>query len=180
MSPSWEALTAIGTLLSAFVITATVIMAARQLRLTSSQLEHLRRSNELAGAIAIFEKLERPQFVDAYHYVLVELKDRLKDDHYRAELGDFRANDAVHKELVVLRTMENIGGYIRYGLMDGRILFDCVYPEIVGCWEHLAEVVAAHRIAFGTGFWENYEYLYKQAKLWAATERADQPNFLTV
>ena len=180
MNTNWEALTAMGTLLSAIVITATIVMAARQLRLTSGQLDHLRRSNELAGAIAIFEKLEKRQFVQAYHYVLPELQERLKDDTYRAELKDLRASDEEHKERIVLRTMENIGGYIRYGLLDGRIIFDCVYPEIVGCWEHLGEVVAAHRAAFGTNFWENYEYLYNQAKAWASTEHADQPNFVTV
>jgi hypothetical protein len=180
MHVNWEALTAIGTIVSAVVIAATVVMAARQVRLTSRQLEHLRRSNDLAGAIAIFEKLEGRQFVEAYHFVVVELKDRLKDDQYRAELTNFGTTDVAHKELVVLRTMENIGGYIRYGLIDGRVIFDCVYPEIVGCWEHLTEVVAAHRLAFGTGFWENYEYLYNQAKRWSAEARADQPRYLTV
>lgn len=177
---TWEALTAIGTLLSAFVIAATVIMAARQVRLTSKQLEHLRRSNDLAGAISIFDRLESPRFVDAYHYVIKDLEARLTDDRYRGELTDFGVSDATHKELIVLRTMENIGGYIRYGLIDGRVIFDCVYPEIVGCWEHLTDVVSVHRSAFGSGFWENYEFLYRQAKFWAAAERTDQPEFLKV
>jgi hypothetical protein len=177
---SWEALTAIGTLLSALVIAVTVIMAARQIRLTSRELEHLRRSNDLAGAISIFDRLEAPKFVEAYHFVVKDLKNRLKDPRYREELTDFGASDAVHKELIVLRTMENIGGYIRYDLMDGRIIFDCVYPEIVGCWEHLTEVVAVHRATFGTNFWENYEYLYQRAKRWAAAERAANPEFLKV
>jgi len=104
----------------------------------------------------------------------------LKDDQYRGELTNLAASDVTHKELVVLRTMENIGGYVRYGLMDARVIFDCAYPEIVGCWEHLTEVVSVHRSAFGTGFWETYEYLYKQAKHWSDRERADQPDYLTV
>ena len=177
---SWEALTAIGTLLSAFVIVVTVIMAARQVRLASSELEHVRRSNDLAGAISIFNRLESPRFVDAYHFVIKDLKNQLNDDRYRAKLTDFGVSDAAHKELIVLRTMENIGGYIRYGLMDGRIIFDCLYPEIVGCWEHLTDVVSVHRASFGTNFWENYEYLYDRAKRWAVAERADRPDFLKV
>lgn len=105
----------------------------------------MHRSNELAGAISIFDRLEAPKFVEAYHFVIKDLVDRLKDDRYHPELSNMGVSDALHKELVVLRTMENIGGYISYGLMDGRIIFDCVYPEIVGCWEHLTEVVAVHR-----------------------------------
>jgi hypothetical protein len=44
----------------------------------------------------------------------------------------------------------------------------------------LTDVVAIHRATFGTNFWENYEYLYHQAKRWAAAERSAQPEFLKV
>ncbi len=176
----WESLTAIGTLISALVIAGTVVVAARQLKLTLVQLEHSRKSNDLLGAMSIFAKFEDPRFVDAYHFVINELPTALQDETFRRELIDFGVTDDRHKELVVLRTMENVGGYVRYGLIDGNIIYDCNFPEIVGCWEGLREVVAAHRRAFGTNFWMNYEFLYNAAKAWAKKEYGDQPNFLTL
>jgi hypothetical protein len=177
---AWESLTAIGTLISALVIAGTVVVATRQLKLTFVQLEHSRKSNDLLGAMSIFAKLEDPRFVDAYHFVVNDLERRLQDEAYRRELMDFGVSDERHKELVVLRTMENVGGYVRYGLIEGDIIYDCNYPEIVGCWEALREVVAAHRRAFGTNFWINYEFLYDAAKAWAQKEHGDRAGFLTL
>ena len=177
---AWESITAIGTLISALVIAGTVVVAARQLKLTLVQLEHSRKSNDLLGAMSIFAKFEDPRFVDAYHFVINGLDRRLQDETYRRELTEFGSSDERHKELVVLRTMENVGGYVRYGLIDGDIIYDCNYPEIVGCWEGLHDVVAAHRRAFGTNFWTNYEFLYNEAKAWSRKQHGDQPDFLTL
>ncbi|MDQ6823194.1 MAG: hypothetical protein M3Z07_01645 [Candidatus Eremiobacteraeota bacterium] len=171
----WEAVTATGTVISALVIGITVIFASKQVRvgaeqakITNAQLNHLRKSTQLQGAMEIFLEMDRPDFREAVRFVLHDLKERMTDEVFRSEVAFPEAcDDTVHKENLVLRAFERIGAYVRGGLLDGDLLYTVVPTVILSTWEHLAAVVAIQRESISVLKAENFEYLYNGAKIWS-------------
>ncbi|GAC1659656.1 MAG: hypothetical protein NVS9B12_13320 [Vulcanimicrobiaceae bacterium] len=171
----WEAITATGSILSAVVIALTVVFASKQVKLgadqaksTNAQLDHLRKSTQLQGAMKIFEEMDQPEFREAVRFVVHDLEDRMKDAQFRREASFPEAcDDSVHKEMIVLRTFERVGAYVRQGLLDGGLLYTVVPTVILSTWEHLADVVAVQRAAISKLKAENFEYLYRGADKWA-------------
>ncbi len=171
----WEAVTATGTVISALVIGITVIFASKQVRvgaeqakITNAQLNHLRKSTQLQGAMEIFLEMDRPDFREAVRFVLHDLKERMTDEVFRSEVAFPEAcDDTVHKENLVLRAFERIGAYVRGGLLDGDLLYTVVPTVILSTWEHFAAVVAIQRESISVLKAENFEYLYNGAKIWS-------------
>jgi len=167
----WEALTAIGTIASAIVIAVTVIMAARQVRVTTEQLAQMRRTSQFEAARSVLLEMAEPSFVAAYRFVFQDFKRMLADDAFRADLAHIGiADDSVHKELVVLRAFDRIGTYVRFGLVDGEIIYPTYAARIVVCWEILAEAIAVYRQVAGVPLFENFEHLYQDCRRWQARE----------
>jgi hypothetical protein len=167
---SWEAVTALSTALTALVIAATVIVGYRQLRLTGSQIEHLRRATQLEGTLKIFDELDSAKLRDAWRFVLTELPMRMRDPIFRSEVsGVGLASEAKHKELYVLREFEKVGTYVNQGLIDGDLVYDYFLPPIMISWEVLDElgIVPRQREAMGEPkLWENFEKLYLGGRAW--------------
>jgi len=163
---TWEALSAIATAFTGIVIAATVVVGARQLRLTRDTLDQLRRATQLEGTMRIMDDLMSPEFREAQRFVINDLPVKLNEPDFLATISRMGAWDpSVHKEITVLRTFERIGSYIKYGLLEGDVIYDVNGP-IIGMWEKLQPVVKIHRAERGEGFWENFEYLYNAAERW--------------
>jgi hypothetical protein len=170
----WEALTAIGTISSAIVITVTVILTARQVRATVSQLEQVRRATQFEAARTVLMDLADPAFAAAYRFVFHDLKNRMADGTFRREVALIGTADLhVHQELVLLRSLDRIGAYIRFGLVDREIVYTTYRWRILICWENLSDVVAIHRHVAGEDFWENAEYLYDDCRRWSKERNKD-------
>jgi hypothetical protein len=170
----WEALTAIGTIASAVVIAVTVVMAARQVKITTDQLEQTRRTTQFEAARSVLLEMVEPKFVNAYRFVIHDLPARLHDEEfYRgiAEVG--LADDAVHQEVYLLRALERIGRYVRFGLFDGEIIYGSYQARIVLSWELLSAVVAIHRQIAGPQFWVNAQYLHDDCVRWLSANNMD-------
>ena len=164
---SWEALTAMATAFTGIVIAATVVVGARQLRLTRDTLEELRRATQLEGTMRVLDDIMGPEFRAAMVFVANELPLRMQDESFRATVSRMGAEDAaIHKELTVLRTLERVGSYIKYGLLDGDVIYDVSIPVLISMWEKLQPVIEIHRRERGEGFWENFEYLYRASLAW--------------
>lgn len=164
---TWEAVSALAAVFTGLIIASTVLVGIRQLRLTQETLEHLRRATQLEGAMKIFEDLNSPEFRESQHFILNDLAQRMDDPAFRDTVGLVGIADIrQHKELTLMRAYERVGTYVRYGLIDGAIVYDYGLPVIAGTWEELAEVVAIHRNAMGNGLWENFEFLYTDGKAW--------------
>ncbi len=169
---NWESLTAVGTFFSGFIIATTAIIAMRQ-------LDHLRKATQLEGAMAIFADLDRTEFRESIRFIATELPGRMEDASFRqgVPLGN-SADDAVHKELIVLRKFEDVGTYVKHGLLDSALIYDNAFALIAKSWSGLQEVVAIHRAAGGLGFWENFEYLFRNGKIWV--ERNKPANYVNL
>ncbi|HET9342133.1 MAG TPA: hypothetical protein VFO25_04325 [Candidatus Eremiobacteraceae bacterium] len=165
----WEALTAIGTIGSAIVITVTVLLSARQVRATVDQLEQVRKATQFDAARTVLLDMVDPAFVTAYRFVYLDLEKHMADDSFRRELANVgTADEKVHKELVVMRTLDRIGAYVKYGLVDGDIIYSTYYGRIVVCFERLREVMAVHRDIAGRSMYANLEFLYDDCGRWLA------------
>jgi len=178
---TWEALTAAGSIASALVIAVTVIFAAKQVRvaadqanLTTLQLNHLRRSTQLQGAMNIFKEMDDKAFREAVRFVVHDLKGQMSDPVFREALAfPEAADDSVHKENIVLRFFERVGAYIKEGLLDGDLVYTVVPTVIISTWENLSEVTSIQRASISQLKAENFEYLYEGAKAWANSHKYD-------
>ena len=174
----WEALTAMGTLVTSLVIFATVILGARQLRATNDQLAQLRQATQLDGTMRIFEMLRSPAVRDAHQFVFAELASRLDDEGYRREAEKVGGVDPVtHPERVVMQIYEEIGTYVKHSLLHADVIYDFNAPVIVGCWRRLAPLIAIQRKTFGDeSLWCNFEFLARGAKAWEDVNWPESPD----
>lgn len=165
----WEALAAIGSILSAIVIAATVIFAARQVRVTVDQLEQVRKATQFEAARTVLLDLAEPSFVECYRFVATELEKMMEIPAFRRELGFVGlADETVHKEIGILRALDRIGTYVRFGLVDGDVVYSTYGPRIVLSYERLTEVMAIHRQIAGSALYRNIDYLYDDCRRWLA------------
>lgn len=182
MPVSWEAVSALAAAASAVVVVATVVVGIRQVRLAALQVEHLRRATQLEGTMAIFDELSSAEIRDAVRFVLYDLPTRMEDPAFRSGVAEIGLGDAsIHRELIVLRTYEKIGTYVKHGLLDPVVLLDYFVPPLVRTWAQLSRhgIIATHRAERGAMMWENYEalaeagrrYLHSRGEDVAAAER---------
>jgi len=143
------------------VIAATAIAALIQLR-------HLRASNQLAGMIEINRMWQDPQMQAWFNFVRDDLPAKLQDPEFCAGLRGDRIDRRVHVELYVADYWEQIGGYVKHGLIDERSLLDLGNDQIVGFWEILWPVTALRRERSGPAIYENFEYLAVRSRQWIA------------
>jgi hypothetical protein len=163
----WEALTAIGSIASAVVIAVTVVMAARQVKITTDQLEQTRRATQFEAARSVLLEMVEPRLVEAYRFIIHELPAKLKDADFYHGVGQVGlADDTVHKEVYLLRALDRIGTYVKYGLVDGEIIYASYWTRIISSWELLTDVVIIHRAIAGPHFWQNAEFLYDDCRRW--------------
>lgn len=171
---SWEAFGALSTGFTGLVILATALAAIREVRIaaeharaTRDQLEHLRKSTQFEGAIAVFSELDTPFQLNARHFVQFQLADRLKDGRFREDVALIAGADELkHQELTVLRCFERIGTYVRKGWVDRDVVCAAAAGRVMVTWRALEEVVAIHRHVAGHAFWSDYERLYHECKTW--------------
>jgi hypothetical protein len=172
---NWEAVAALGSVLSATVIAVTVIFASRQVKvgarqaqLTNDQLNHLRRSTQLEGAMRIFDEMDKPEFREAVRFVVHDLRNSMQDPAFRDAVGfPEAAPDSVHKENIVLRFFERVGAYVKEGLLDGSLIYTVVPTTILSTWESLGDVIAIQRKTTSQLKAENFEFLYHGTVAWS-------------
>jgi hypothetical protein len=76
MPISWEALTAVASLISSVAVLGAVLGAVRQLRVGAAQVEHLQRATRLEGTMKIFAMLSSPEQQAARRFIALDLAER--------------------------------------------------------------------------------------------------------
>jgi hypothetical protein len=173
---TWEAVTALSTAFTGLVILLTVIFAARQVRALneqskamSAQIDHLRRATQLDGTLAIFDEVMAPDIIDAYHFVMNDLEERMKDDGFKAEAFKRAPDLKVHKELPIMRHFERIGTLVKNGLVDSDAMLDFMGFFVLENWQRLKPIALGQRQRYGNErLWENFEYLARLAERFSA------------
>jgi len=144
----WSLLTNAITLL---VITATAVAALIQLR-------HLRAQNTLNAELAILKDWNDPQFRQWRLYVAGEMQTKIKDPAFLAEYDAPEVDRSRHPELYACDWLEQIGSYLKYGLLDADVLLDVTSTSINRLWNQLAPAIERMRVTRGDSLYENFEY----------------------
>ena len=152
----WEAITAVGTLVTALVIAITAVVGIRQ-------LAELRRATMFDGTNRIVEQMRTPEMRAVFKYVVEELPERLKDPEYRIALLKREPLDPQkHPEQVLLEALEEIGGYVRYELLDTQAVLCMTSSYVTSRWNAIREVIKLRQQAFDSPYvWDNAEKLYE-------------------
>ena len=149
-------LAAIGTFV---VITATAIAA-------TVQLSHLRRNNQLQAILALRIERNTQQLDDAFEFVSTELRPRLEDPTFRAELDSaVPPSRRTHQELNVADYYEHIGTYLKQRLIDEDVYFELGNPARY--WTLIEPAIAIYRRRRGLQTYENFEYLVIRDRAWS-------------
>lgn len=153
---SWEAITAIGTLVTALIIAITAVIGVRQ-------LTELRRATMFDGTKRVVDQMRTPEMRAVSKFVVEELPARLRDPEYRAALLKSEPLDPQkHPEQVLLEALEEIGGYIRYELLDTQAVLCMTVSYVTARWDAIHEVIKLRQQAFDSPYvWDNAEVLYE-------------------
>jgi hypothetical protein len=118
-------------------------------------------------------ELAEPNFVSAYR-IIHDLPTRLRDEKFYREVGEIGLADiGVHEEVYLMRALDRIGTYVKYGLVDGEIIYGSYWARIILTWELLGEVVAIHRKIAGAKVWMNVQFLHDDCKRWLASNHLE-------
>jgi len=148
---TWEALSALASLVTAAVITATAIIAVVQLR-------HLRTANQLSAALSLYTELDDAALRKARSFVHLELEERMKDASFREQLIRAKFDREVHLEIKLGNYWENFGLLLRTGLLDKTLFLDWGAAGCLYDWRMLRDVTRAIRGA-RPEVWRDFEYL---------------------
>ena len=141
------------------VIAATAIAALIQLR-------HLRASNQMNALLNLMNLWFSEDLQGHYHYLSNVLPRRLVDPGYLDAVREGPMKRSEHRELFVGDFWEQIGTYMKYGLLDERSWLDIASAQLIISWEQLEPVIKALRERAGSSAFENFEYAAVRARLW--------------
>ena len=171
MSPEW--LTAIGTIGTFVVISASAVAALMQLR-------HMRATNQLSAITELFEVFESRAFQDARRFVNHELPKLLEDSANRKLALERPIPARFEQARMILGFFENVGTLVKRGIIDADLLCDLWSPVIIGAWDRLSSWALSSRAAHdNVALYENFEYLAVTAQQWMEAHPAgDYPRHM--
>lgn len=144
--------TAIGTLGTFIVITASAIAALLQLR-------HMRSGNQIAAYNECRETMDAPEFRNALHFIRTDLAERLAAPHAADELAAQNLPGEYGAIRIVGNLFESMGLFVRIGMMERRIACELWAGIVLDTWNRLRPLTAAVRRRAGVGVWINFEYM---------------------
>ena len=152
----WNAVVSTLTLL---VVAATAFVGLRQVR-------HLRGQNTLAGLLKVLDDWRDPEFRAWLDFVRKELPQRLNDPAFLEELDHPPIDRARHPELHICDWYEQVGSYLKFGLLDEDTMMDVACGSAPGIWNMLEPVIDRMRRYRGPTLFENFEYMVVRAILY--------------
>ncbi len=154
----WSSLWSFLTLL---VIGATVVPAVLQMR-------HLSSNNQIQSLLSLEHDFNEPHLQAAFHYVQHELPARLEDPAYRGELTRIGFVDPQHHpEMKVCNWFDQMGTFVKNGLVGERAFFELFGRLVDRYWELLSPTIALLRRERGPRQYQNFEYMTSRYRLWA-------------
>lgn len=155
---SLELWSTIGTLGTFVVITASAIAALIQLR-------HLHHSNQLPGLLSVLELFQQPNVHELINFIRQDLPSRLESASFRAGLEKIPVDRQEHPELHLCEMYEEIGSYLRSGLIDETLFLRAHWYNVLLYWDLLQPAILIVRRTRPFVF-ENFEYLAARAQRW--------------
>jgi hypothetical protein len=146
--------------LTFLVIAATVVPAILQIR-------HLSSGNQIQTLLSLERDFNERYLQEAFRYVQHELPKRLEDPAYRAELARIGYIDAnLHPEMKVCNWFDEIGTFVKNGLVGEQAFFELFGRLVDRYWELLMPVIALLRRERGSRQYQNFEFLTARYRRW--------------
>jgi hypothetical protein len=141
------------------VSTATLIVVAATAAVALRQIRQLRAQTTLAGLLKVLEDWRDPTYQAGWTFVITELPGKLGDPAFVNELDQPGIDRSRHPELDVCDWYEQIGSYMKYGLLDERMMMDVSATSCNRAWHALEPVVMRMRRTRDQALYENFEYM---------------------
>jgi hypothetical protein len=151
----WNATVSTVTLL---VVVATAFVALRQVR-------HLRGQNTLNGLLKVLADWRDPEFQGWLAYMRHELPKRMVEPGFFDELDRNPVERARHPELHLCDWYEQVGSYLKYGLLEERTMMDVSWSSSRTVWNAVEPIIERLRRTRGDTLYENFEYLVARGVL---------------
>ena len=162
-------------LLNTFAALATLVVIAVAAVAAVIQLRHLRASNQLSALLTILHYSQDPEEQERRAYVLNDLEKRLDDAEFRRSLMRCPVDLGTHAELWVCDFFEQVGNYVKRGLIDEDAYLDTACDFVESMWEKLEPVILVMRRTRDETLYDNFEYLTARSRLWI--ERHPRGNY---
>ena len=141
------------------VIAATAIAALIQLR-------HLRASNQLNALLTLMKMWNSSDLQEHIAYLRGEFQHRLKDPAFLEQFARLSIARSEHPELLVADFWEQVGAFMKYGLVDEASWLDIAATQVTNAWDQFEPAVKAMRQCAGPASFENFEFAAVRARLW--------------
>ena len=155
---TYEAIGAYSALGTLIVILATAIAALVQLR-------HLRQSNQLSGLLSVLQLFQDPHLHDLIDFVRTDLPKRMEKPEFVAGFEQIPVDRKQHPEFHLAELYEEIGSFVRSGLIDEKLFLQGHWYNVLLYWKLLQPAIVAGRKPRPYIF-ENFEYLASRAQAW--------------
>jgi hypothetical protein len=152
----------IASFLTLAVIATTVVPAVLQIR-------HLSSNNQIQSLLTLEDEFRADDMQKAFHYVQHDLASKLDDPQYRADLARLGFVDReVHPEMQVCNWFEQIGTFVKNGMVAETAFFELFGRLVDRYWDLLSPAIAIMRRRRGPQQYQNFEYLTARYRMWAA------------
>lgn len=149
------------------ISSATLLVVATASVAAIVQLRHLRTSNQLNAVLEIMNQWNIPG-VQAALSELKQIPAKMQDPEYVKMLGAPGSVDRLrYQEFLAFDLWEQIGTFVKRGLVDESTLLDITSAQIVNAWKLAEPAIAVLRAERGPSTFENFEYLAVRATLWS-------------
>ncbi len=146
------------SLWNAIVSTVTLVVVAGAAFAALRQIRQLRAQTTLAGLLKVLDDWRDPEFQRIMQYVRTDLQEKLRDPEFLAEL-DHPVDTGRHPEIQICSWYEQIGSYMKHGLLDENIMLDVSASSCNVTWRDLEPLIMRMRRTRGEALYENFEYM---------------------
>jgi len=143
----WDALTAVSTAIATVVVLVTGLLLFMQLR-------EMKKATVAACFSSIVSLLQAERVRNA-RAVLTNVNEK--------DFTKWTANQIKLAE-IACSTYDTVGIMLRKKVIDDKMVTAEWRNSIIQCWEHAQPMIASYRQKRGNDFWDDFEWLYKQAK----------------
>lgn len=147
------------------VSTATLIVVAAASIAAFRQIRHIRAQTSLAGFLKVIDDWRDPGFKRDLDFVRCHLPAKLADPAFLADLDEPGVDRGRHPELNVCDWYEQIGSFMKYGLVDEQVMLDVSSSSSRVMWRALQPVIMRMRQTRGDVLYENFEYFVARGVL---------------
>ncbi len=152
----WTALMASGTVGLVVGSIFGIVIARRQ-------LIQLNRSSSIEGILMLFKI-----FDDEKHR---ENRNIIWDKKIKLKKFDSISEDVGKIVQITATQMDVVGSMIKHKRVEKELIFERYAEVICPLWEEIEEYIKIIRTKKGGFGWDNFEFMYKQAKEWSAKVR---------